>query len=70
MDGCILKRDVCIINTILDKGVIIEENISIGENLEEDKEKYFSFDNIIVINKGLKIDKETIAKLIQKPIYF
>jgi ADP-glucose pyrophosphorylase len=70
MDGCILKRNVGIINTILDKGVIIEENISIGENLEEDKEKYFISDNIIVINKGLKIDKETIAKLIQKPIYF
>lgn len=70
MDGCILNENVSIINTILDKGVIIEKNISIGYNLEEDKEKFFSFDNIIVINKGLKIDKETIAKLIQKPIYF
>ncbi len=66
MDGAQIGRKAHIRKTIIDKGVIIEDNVRIGFDLEEDEERFFICEDIRVIQKGVRVSRDSKPKELLK----
>ena len=62
MDGSHIAKGAVIKNAILDKGVIVEPGVEIGLDEELDVQRFFMSDGIRVIQKGVRVDRESKPK--------